>query len=376
MSSTSCDVAIVGAGIVGAACARALARENMSVTLIESRTIGGGATAAGMGHVVVMDDSDAQFALSRYSQQLWYEIVEDLPDDCEYEPCGTLWVAADEQEMNEVWRKQRYYQEHGVAVEVLDAAGLARAEPTLRRGLVGGLRVPGDLVVFPPCVARWLVERAREHGVDVRVGVSAVELADHGVRLSDGSLLSAGATVNAAGTRAGDLTPGLPLQPRKGHLLITDRYPGLVHHQLIELGYLRSAHSAFADSVAFNVQPRITGQLLIGSSRQYGDETDAVNAAILGRMVGRALEYMPALARISAIRIWTGFRAATGDKLPLIGPCPGHERIYLATGHEGLGITMSLGTARLLVDRILGRASKIPQEPYLPSRLEKGHARE
>ncbi len=142
----------------------------------------------------------------------------------------------------------------------------------------------------------------------------------------------------------------------------------------MELGYLKSAHSVSADSVAFNVQPRQTGQLLIGSSRQFGNEESAVDAPILRRMIERACGYMPGLARVSAIRSWTGFRAATPDKLPLIGQSA-QEGVYLATGHEGLGITTSLGTARLLVEQLLGRASEIPIAPYLPTRkLETAHA--
>ena len=91
-------------------------------------------------------------------------------------------------------------------------------------------------------------------------------------------------------------------------------------------------------------------------------------------MIQRACEYLPGLAGMSAIRTWTGFRAATPDKLPLIGGSGAQENVYLATGHEGLGITTSLGTARLLVDQLLNRASQIPVEPYLPTRkLETAH---
>jgi glycine/D-amino acid oxidase-like deaminating enzyme len=199
-----------------------------------------------------------------------------------------------------------------------------------------------------------------------------VALKGHEVRLDDGSVLAAGVTVNATGSWAPTLTPGWEVRQRKGHLVITDRYPGFVRHQLIELGYLKSAHHVGADSVAFNVQPRPNGQLLIGSSRQYGAEDAAVEAPMLSRMVDRALAYLPGLARLSALRAWAGFRAATPDKLPLIGPCPGEDGLYLATGHEGLGITTSLGTARLLVDQLLNRPSAIPHEPYLPGRFLTG----
>src|SRR6184192_391142 len=95
VSARTYDVIVIGAGIVGAACAEACARQGMRVVVIERDVVGGGATAAAMGHIVVMDDSEAQFALTRYSQQLWQQLRPELPDDVEYEQCGTLWIAAD-----------------------------------------------------------------------------------------------------------------------------------------------------------------------------------------------------------------------------------------------------------------------------------------
>ena len=371
---TSYDLIIIGGGIVGAACAWEAARSGLRVVVIENSVIGGGATAAGMGHIVVMDDSEAQFALTHYSQQLWQEIAPQLPHDVEYEECGTIWVAADEEEMDEVRRKVQFYQTRGVAVQILSAEALAEAEPNLRQGLAGGLLVPGDGVVYPPCAARYLLEQAQALGAQLRCGQPAVALSNEGVMLRDGTFISAGATVNATGSWAPGLTPGIDVQKRKGHLLITDRHPGFVRHQLIELGYLKSAHSISTDSVAFNVQPRKTGQVLIGSSRQYGVDDAKVEAAMLSRMLARAEEYMPGITRLSALRTWTGFRAATPDKLPLVGLCPGYDKLYLATGHEGLGITTSMGTAKLLVDQLLHRPSAIPITPYLPNRAQQKEA--
>jgi glycine/D-amino acid oxidase-like deaminating enzyme len=367
------DAVVVGAGIVGAACADECIRQGMRVAVVDGDVIGGGATAAGMGHVVVMDDSEAQFALTRYSQLLWQEFRPVLPADVEYEQCGTIWVAADEEEMAEVQRKQSYYSQRGVPVEVLNRDAVERAEPNLRKGMAGGLLVPEDGVLYPPCAARFLLERAQAGGATIQLGCAVSHIGNGRVRLKDGMELSAGAIINAAGNGAAALTPGLAIKKRKGHLVITDRYPGFVRHQLVELGYLKSAHSTTFDSVAFNVQPRKTGQVLIGSSRQYDVEDKQVDNPILLRMLKRAEEYMPGLAQMSTIRVWTGFRAATPDKLPLIGPLPGDSTVFLATGHEGLGITTSLATARILVDQITGRKAAIPVEPYLPSRASSEH---
>ena len=373
MSSAAYDVAIVGAGIVGAACARECARRGMRVILVDRDAIGTGATAAGMGHIVVMDDSEAQFALTRYSQRLWQELRTELPDDAEYEQCGTIWVAVDDEEMAEVQRKHDYYAEHEVATEVLDAQVLHHLEPNLGSGMKGGLLVPEDGVLYPPCAARFFAQRAQELGAKVRLGSYVQHIWPGRVALEDGSEVQAEFVVNAAGAAAPALTPGLEVKKRKGHLVITDRYPGFVRHQLVELGYLKSAHSLSSDSVAFNVQPRRTGQVLIGSSRQYGAEHREVDHGILVQMLQRAQEYMPGLAPMSTVRTWTGFRAATPDKLPLIGPSTFDKSVWLATGHEGLGITTSLGTARILVDQMTGAKPEIPIEPYLPSRVGMEH---
>jgi glycine/D-amino acid oxidase-like deaminating enzyme len=374
MSSAAYDVVIVGAGIVGAACADEFARRGLRVAVVDREVVGSGATGAGMGHIVVMDDSEAQFALTRYSQQLWQALRPNLPGDVEYEECGTIWVAADEEEMVEVRRKQAYYAGRGVPTTVLDSQELRRLEPNLRDGLAGGLLVAEDAVLYPPCAARFLMERAQKHGAELRLGAPVERIGQGRVRLSDGVETAGGIIVNAAGAWAPELTGGVEIKKRKGHLVITDRYPGFLRHQLVELGYLKSAHSITSDSVAFNVQPRRTGQILIGSSRQYGAEHKDVDQQILRRMLQRAQEYMAGLGSMSAVRTWTGFRAATPDKLPLIGRWPGDESLFLATGHEGLGITTSLATARILVDQITGSKPEIPIEPYLPSRAGKEFA--
>jgi glycine/D-amino acid oxidase-like deaminating enzyme len=369
------DAVVVGAGIVGAACASELAAAGMRVAICEaSDAVGGGATAAGMGHIAVMDDSEAQFTLTSYSQKLWNDLARELPPETEYLSCGSLWIAADKEELAEVHRKYGYYSSRGIQVEVLDERQLAEAEPYLRPGLAGALLMSGDSVCYAPAVAALLVKRALRRGSRLLLNTRVVRISNTGVETAGGLRLSAGATILATGTAVDELAPGSQVVPRKGHLIITDRYPGFVRHQLIELGYLKSAHATTADSVAFNAQPRITGQVLIGSSRQYGNFDRSVDGDMLARMLARAVAYIPVLERMSAIRSWTGFRAATPDKLPLIGKHPGLDNVYIASGHEGLGISTALATARLIADELHNRPSAIPREPYAPTREYAAHA--
>ncbi len=363
------DAAIVGAGIVGAACAAALSREGLNVVVIDSHAPASGTTAAGMGHLVVMDDSPAQFALTKYSQQLWNELAKQMPASCEYDRCGTIWIAADDEEMKEVLRKHELYSRSGSKTQILDARALHDAEPNLADDLIGGILVETDSVVYQLAATEFLLDKARQRGAEVRTAQPVTTISDEKITLASGETISCGLAINATGAAAGDLTPELKIRKRKGHLVITERYPNFARHQLVELGYLKSAHGTHNDSVAFNVQPRRTGQVLLGSSRQFDSEDTSVDPEILGRMTSRAFRYMPTLKDLQAVRVWTGLRPATPDDLPYIGKIPGYETVYAAAGHEGLGITTSLATAELLACEILGRTPAIPAEPYSVSRV-------
>jgi glycine/D-amino acid oxidase-like deaminating enzyme len=363
---------VVGAGIVGAACAEALAEGGCHVTVLEAAFPGAGATAAAMGHLVAMDDSEAQFSLTAFSRRLWAERAPSLPPEVEDDPCGTLWVAADEEEMAIVRSKAAFHEAHGERALVLDAAALREAEPQLRTGLAGALLVPGDRVLYPPAAARALLEGVRRLGGKVWAGLRVEAIEPGRVRCRGGRVLEAEAVVNAAGAEAPRLVPELPIAPRKGHLVITDRYPGFLRHQVVELGYLKSAHTLTRESVAFNVQPRRTGQLLVGSSRELVGWDHSVNSELRARMLRRAAEYLPGLPHLHALRSWVGFRPATPDHLPLVGMWePG---LWVAAGHEGLGVTTAPGTGRLLADLVLGRAPSIDPVPYAPRRPMPAHA--
>ncbi len=369
----SADAIVVGAGIVGAACAAELAAQGMSVQVVDAAGIGGGATAAGMGHIVVMNDSPAELALSRYSRGLWLELAPRLREVDAFRRCGTLWVAADEREWQAACELQETLSTRGVRAELLDGNALRDCEPALSPAMTGGLLVEDDSIVYAPRAAEWLLTQSSgARNIGVRTGVEAIGVSAQTVTLANGEHLSAANVVVANGIQARRLVPSLPIEPKKGHLLVTDRYPGFIAHQLLELGYIDSAHQASGTSVAFNAQPRPTGQLLLGSSRQFSSPSSAVELNVLAQMLARCARYLPALMQLNGLRAWTGFRAATPDGLPLIGEAgPGAPGVWIAAGHEGLGVTTSLATAKLLAAQILGTAPAIDSHPYRLGRFRK-----
>lgn len=366
------DVLIIGAGIVGAACAREFAGRGLSVAVVEQAAPGGGATAASMGHLLVVDAESAadehEYRLSRRSMQRWAEWLaasRDHEHAAEFQRCGTLWLAADDEEWAIARRKADWLRSQGLDAELLDAHTLRRTEPLLHHRLLGALRVPADGRVYPPKVVQhWLAEA---RAVLIRGKVQ--DLRPGRVRLQDGRIFSAAMVVLCGGLASQRFLPESCLVPKKGQLAITQARESTLRHQLVELGYLKKAHLVDEDTVSFNVQPRPAGQWLIGSSRQIGREDGEIDLPMLQRMLACAADYLPSLPQQSLLRCWSGIRPASRDGQPLIGAHPTLRSTWVACGHEGLGITTSLATAELLADLSLAQPTALDAQPYDPARF-------
>ena len=360
---------VIGAGIIGAAIADRLQAAGCPVTLFEAGIPAGGVTAAGMGHLLHLEDSPEQLAFTARGVALWR--AEALPPDCAREDRGTLWVARDRGELDEARATADRWTRLGLRAEILDAGQVRAAEPALRPDLAGGMMVPGDQVLYPPAAARFLLDRALARGA--RLVRQPVRSLEPGGLVTDTGRHPGDAVVLAAGLGTTALLPGLGIVPRKGHLAITGRVPGLVHHQVLEWGYARSAHGRDSASAACNIQPRATGQLLLGSTREFTGADPAPNRALLATLLGRLVELLPALAQVPVIRVWTGFRPCGPGNLPTIGPWPGRAGLYVAAGHEGIGITTALVTAELIAHHLLGTPPGLDPAPFLPSVPEPAH---
>ena len=355
------DAIVVGGGIVGAFCARELISRRMSVAVIEPGIIGGGATAEGMGHLVIMDDNPDLLLLTKWSRELWDDLASSMPNSAEYRKTGTLWLAANSAEMIEAESKRSRLSGVSVESSLVSSTEMLRIEPNISTELAGGLLVPDDVVIYPPAVAKWLLE-----GTPI-IKDKAVSISDREVALASGQTLVAEHIVVTCGHQSPQLEPSLKVEPRKGILLITDRYPGLINHQLVELGYAKNAAGNDPNSVAFNAQPRVTGQILLGSTRQFEETGREIDWTITESLVRRSSKFLPQTTNLKIIRTWSGFRASTPDKLPIVDCVNG---VWHNTGHEGLGITLAPSTARLTAQMISGESPALDANRYRADRFE------
>jgi glycine/D-amino acid oxidase-like deaminating enzyme len=367
MPDFDCDVLVIGGGIVGAACAEACASAGERVRLVEGGRVASGTTGAGMGHLVALPGDGPNLALSRFGRQLWAARGAELPPEVGYRTCGTLWLAASAADAERIRAMEAQLGALGESTTRLDARGVRELEPELSSIATEGLLVPADAVLDPAGAARHLSAATRKAGGEVEEGRGVAVLLGQMARLDDGERVKFRDVVVAAGTRTGRLLPEVPVLPRKGHLLRYGAPDRWVRHQLAEVGYLQSVADAAALRVAFNVQPAPGGGVIVGASRQSDRDDLAVEPEVVARLEDRAVDFLPGLSGVPRTGSWAGLRPATPDHRAFIGPVPGRPHVFLATGHEGLGITCALATGRLIAELVGGRAPSLPLEPFLPS---------
>ena len=363
------DLIIVGAGIIGCALAEQLARRGKRVLVLDAKELAAQTSAASMGHLVALGDSAEQFALAAYSLKLWRARRAELPDAVEYRSTGTLWLASNQQERDAALIEMQRYDAAGIRTQWCEAAELRALEPALCQSLLGALRVPDDAVIYPPNAARFFAQQAKDLGAHFRLHTPVESVTPGEVRLVSGECLRSAQIIVAAGVGSPRLLPMAKIVPRKGHLLITTRDVPRINHQLVELGYHHSSSAHDSVSVAFNAQPRATGQILIGSSRQFDDHSTELVMPVLSKMLRRAEQFLPGLQSWPALRAWCGLRPCTPDNLPYIGAISSLPGVFIAAGHEGLGITTATGTADLLARSLCGEALPLDLAPFSPQRF-------
>lgn len=374
------DVVVIGAGMIGAACAYYAARAGLSVTVVDSGAVAGGTSGAGEGNLLVSDKGPGpELELAVRSQELWRSLAasEDgaLGARFEYEAKGGLVVAFTEADFEALQGFAATQSALGVAAEEVPGERLTEFEPFIAPGLAGGFWYPQDAQVMPALAAAHLLKAS---GAQLRRGTTVTGLiisgrVVRGVRTTSGNI-AARFVVNAAGFGAADVADlagsTLPVQPRRGFVLVTEPLPPLVRHKVYSAAYVAgvsSSDAALQSSAVVEGTP--AGPVLIGASRERVglDRTPSYDA--LGRLAAQATELFPFLADIKVQRYYTGFRPYLPDHLPAIGPDPAVSGLFHACGHEGAGIGLAPATGELLAAMLTGEEPPVGAEPFRPARF-------
>ncbi|WP_371655237.1 MULTISPECIES: NAD(P)/FAD-dependent oxidoreductase [unclassified Streptomyces] len=377
------DAVIVGAGVVGAACAYYAGRSGLRVAVVDRGPVAGGTTGAGEGNLLVSDkEAGPELDLALLSTRLWRDLAHVLPPEIEYEPKGGLVVAPDEAALTALRAFAEEQRKAGVQAREITPDRLYDLEPHLAPGLAGGFLYPQDAQVQPAQAAAQLLRAARQFGAEIHLGQEAEEVLTgpggriRGVRTPQGDLF-APAVVNAAGTWGGEVAAlagtALPVLPRRGFVLVTEPLPRLVRHKVYAADYIAdvASGSAALQSSAV-VEGTAAGPVLIGATRERVGFERALSTEALRRLAAQAAALFPVLAGVRAIRTYHGFRPYLPDHLPAIGPDPRVPGLLHACGHEGAGIGLAPATGLLIASALRGERTALDLRPFRPDRFATG----
>lgn len=379
----TCDVVVVGAGMVGAACALYAARAGLTTLLVDRGPVAGGTTGAGEGNLLVSDkEPGPELDLALLSRRLWGELAAEpgMARAVEFDAKGGVVVASRPEGMAALETFALGQRAAGVDARTVAADELPDLEPHLAPGLAGGVLYPQDCQVMPSLAAAHVVRAARRAGAELRTGTAVTDI----LRAKDGSVrgvrtehgdIHAPVVVNAAGTWGGELAAlagvRLPVLPRRGFVLVTEPLPRrVVRHKVYAADYVADVASGDAGlQSSAVVEGTDAGPVLIGASRERVGFDRHFSLPVVRRLAAQATALFPVLGTVHAMRAYLGFRPYLPDHLPAIGPDPRVPGLHHACGHEGAGIGLAVGTGQLIAQALTGRTPDLDLAPFRPDRF-------
>jgi sarcosine oxidase subunit beta len=381
------DVVVVGGGVLGTACAEQLARQRLSVALVERGHLASGASGScqsGIGYGLTMDDDE--LAYFQAATKAYRELADDAAIDYRLDGALVLSSPGDEDALR---AKAVALAGRGLPCTWLDGPALREAEPALSSEVVGAALLADTAQVSPMRVTVELATRAQRHGAEILTSttVSGIDTTGGrvvGVETTRGRIATE-TVVIAAGAWSREVAElvGLqpPVWPLKGHVLVTEPTRRLLNHYLSEARYDETVKAMLEQSVSDSGPPASTpriatvlqnlpsGSVLIGSSREFAGFDRTVDRGRLAQLGASARRVVPALGHSRVIRTYAGLRPWTPDGRPLIGPTEQQRGIAFATGHGGEGNTGALVSARLLADLLVGHAPELAVGRFSPDRF-------
>lgn len=374
------DVVVVGAGALGAACAYFLARTGFRVHVVDRGQVASGTTSACEGNLLVSDkETGPELDLALYSHGVWQDDLAEFAGLWEFEGKGGLVVSATAEgaaALRDLTERQRAA---GIAVTDVDADDVTAYEPHIRPDLASAAFYPQDCQVQPMLMTAHLLRMVRELGGGVSTGVTVTGLLrgpDGGVTgvRTDGGAVACDHVVNAAGPWSSDIARmadvEVPVMPRRGFVLVTQPLPPTISHKVYAGEYVASTQSGDEGlQTSTVIEGTRAGTILIGSSRERVGFDRSASLSAMRAIAAKSLSLFPSLASTRVMRAYSGFRPYCPDHLPVIGRDPRAPGLWHASGHEGAGIGLSVGTGKLLAQSMAGGPADLDLAPFAPARF-------
>ena len=366
----SADVVIIGGGVIGLSIARALAKRGVrDVWLLERSNVGSEASSAAGGMLLPQVEADGHndfFALACRSRDLYPALAAALRDetgiDIELDTTGTLYLALNEYDYEDIEQRYQWQTQSGLTVELLTSAAARELEPCISEATFGALRFPNDIQVENRRLVTALANSINALGVKtfIETTVEKLVIEGHritGVQTSRGNI-SCQTVVVAAGAWSSFLLQSAPnpaVTPVRGQMVCLESKPQLTKHVIFSpRGYL---------------VPRQDGRLLAGSTSENAGFARRVTAGGIASILRHALSISPVVKDLPIVDTWAGLRPRAADGLPVLGPCGEIDGLFYATGHYRNGILLAPLTAELISEAIVARVTSPLLAPFSPDRF-------
>jgi glycine/D-amino acid oxidase-like deaminating enzyme len=283
---------------------------------------------------------------------------------------GGMCLVENEPELAAVRRFVDEQRATGLEVELLDGDETRRREPALSGRVIAATFSASDAQVNPYALTFAFMRAAKAGGARLLTGQRAGGIRVTGgrveaVHLPDGRI-STPVVINAAGAHAAEVGRwvgvNVPITPRRGQILVTAAVPPMIRHCLISARYVAAKFDPeiARHGMGFSVEQTDSGNLLIGSTREFVGFDRRTTLEGLRMIAARIAPVIPGLSRVAVIRAFAGLRPYTPDGLPILGPVTGVDGFVMAAGHEGDGIALSAITGELIADWVAHGRTGIP----------------
>jgi glycine/D-amino acid oxidase-like deaminating enzyme len=381
-----CDVLIIGGGIIGCSIAYYTSKYGRDVTIIEKGEFVSGTSSRCDGNILAIDkDPGFDSQMSLVSQKLVTDLSEELEHSFEYRAPGSILVCESDEEMEAAQQWVNRQKEAGLPFRMLDRQDIREESPFFAEDLLGGLECATDSTVNPYLLAFSLLSEAQKFGAKAfkQTEVKSMEIETDGsfvVETTNGTF-TAQQVVNAAGVWAPKigqmLNINIPIEPRKGHIIVASRQQHVGCRKVMEFGYLISKFGgkrkvdALTEKygVALVFEPTESQNFLIGSSREFVGFHTRINNEVIKCIANRAIRFYPKMADMMVIRSYAGLRPWTEDHLPIISRVEHIPNYFIAAGHEGDGISLAAVTGKVIEELLNEKETIIPIEPLRLSRF-------
>jgi D-hydroxyproline dehydrogenase subunit beta len=387
------DIAIVGGGIIGAACAYELSRAGASVTLIERDELAAGASGRNQGWFVLPEDPMLE-PMARATLPTYLEVAASaaLPVWIDREPVGHLLVALESDDVPRAQRALAAAAAQDVAIRPLDPAELHDVEPAITPEAVAGWLLDQGHRLDPAALTVALALAAKAASADIRhhVRVRAFVHDGNAIRgvVTDDGPIHADSVIVAAGPWSTPLLDPigvrLPVTGARGWIVRVKPASGTLHHLIEHAGWrvaperLTDVAQPSAGSVAVRGMPEADvgavlhahadGSVLVGSSRQPWVTPEPEEPGVPQRQLRAAIRLAPSLADAAVTSTWWGLRPMTPDERPFVGTV--RDGLVVATGHGSEGVILGAGTAQLVASIVLGGPPPFDPAPFDPLRFD------